>query len=526
MKHTTQKGTIAQLAIIMIVSLVSITQGIYAASRQQLPQGQKDTGKISIQDSKNVVTDGITAGGDVIIGGSKVTNIYGFIDYQKLLEQIKELEQDLRDIPPDKVERRLEKSKKLEELRKQKQDFEQQIIRLAETFSKIEINTERLKQAQQYFTQGKFREADAILKTEELSRDQQQLLDAKARKTRELEELNKQLISNASEFLIKAQITATNFSNPRRFQDACSFYEKSIQSYPTFENTWEYAYFLQQHNQHNEAERYYQEVIKRFGSELDDPTRAATLNNLGVLQKDKNEFDDALKSYKEALEIRKKLALANPQTYLPYVATTLNNLGNLQSDKNEFDDALKSYKEALEIYRKLALANPQTYLPDVATTLNNLGNLQSDKNEFDDALKSYKEALEIRKKLALANPQTYLPYVATTLNNLGNLQSDKNEFDDALKSYKEALEIYRKLALANPQTYLPDVAMTLINLSILYQKSRPDKEVSVQFAMEALTIVIPFLEKAPYTQQYALRALQVLRNWGVDIEKILAEEDK
>src|SRR3989304_1190654 len=115
-------------------------------------------------------------------------------------------------------------------------------------------------------------------------------------------------------------------------------------------------------------------------------------STIWVLCNIKNEFDDALKSYKEALEIGKKLAQSNPQTYLPDVAATLNNLGLLQSDKNEFDDALKSYKEALEIGRKLAQSNPQTYLPDVAMTLNNLGLLQSDKNEFDDALKSYKDA--------------------------------------------------------------------------------------------------------------------------------------
>jgi len=349
---------------------------------------QKNTEKTSIQDSRNVVTGEINAKGDVIVGGTKTTNIYLFPEYQPLLKEIKELEQDLKDIPPDKTVSRLNKSEKLEEKRRQLQDFKQEVLRLAGTFSKIEINTERLKQAQQYFTQGKFREADAILKAEELSHDQEHLLNAKEGKNRELEELNKQLLGNANEFLIKAQITATNFNNPNRFQDACHFYEQSIRSYMHFDNLFEYAYFLQQHNQHNEAERYYQKAMKRFGSELDAPTRAMTLNNLGLLQ------------------------------------------------------------------------------------------------------------------------------------------SDKNEFDDALKSYKEALEIYRKLAQANPQTYLPNVAVTLINLSIFYQKCQPDKDVSVQYATEALKILTPFLGKAPYTQRYAQSARQVLQDWGVDIEKILAEEDK
>jgi len=388
MKHTIQKGAITKLAIIVTVVITSITHYTYAELKQQLPQGQKDTGKISVQDSQNVVIGEINAEGKVSIGGTEITNIYLSLDYQQLLKEIEDLEQDLKDIPLDKTESRLNKSKKLEEKRKQLQDFKREVLRLAGTFSKIEINTERLKQAQQYFTQGKFREADAILKTEELSQDQEHLLNAKESKNHELEELKKQLLGNANEFLIKAQITATNFNNPNRFQDTCRFYEQSIRSYTYFNNLFEYAYFLQQHNQHNEAERYYQEAMKRFGRELDAPTRAGTLNNLG------------------------------------------------------------------------------------------------------------------------------------------NLQRDKNEFEDALKSYKEALEIRRKLAQSNPQSYLPDVAMTLINLSIFYQKCQPDKDVSVQYAMEALKILTPFLGKAPYTQQYAQRARQVLQDWGVDIKKILAVEDK
>ena len=55
------------------------------------------------------------------------------------------------------------------------------------------------------------------------------------------------------------------------------------------------------------------------------------------------------------------------------MAGTLNNLGRLQRDKNELDKAEKSYAEALEIYRRLAQTNPQTYLPDVGMIQINLG---------------------------------------------------------------------------------------------------------------------------------------------------------
>jgi len=70
------------------------------------------------------------------------------------------------------------------------------------------------------------------------------------------------------------------------------------------------------------------------------------------------------------------------------VASILHNLGVLQGDKNEFVQAEQSLQESLQIYRKLAQINPETYLPDVAMNLNSLGVLQSDKNEFEQKQRS------------------------------------------------------------------------------------------------------------------------------------------
>ena len=91
MKHTIQKGAIIKLAIIVTLVITSITQGTYAELKQQLSQGRKDTGKISVQDSRNVVTGEINAKGDVIIGGTKITNIYQSSEYPQLLREIEGL---------------------------------------------------------------------------------------------------------------------------------------------------------------------------------------------------------------------------------------------------------------------------------------------------------------------------------------------------------------------------------------------------------------------------------------------------
>jgi tetratricopeptide (TPR) repeat protein len=148
--------------------------------------------------------------------------------------------------------------------------------------------------------------------------------------------------------------------------------------------------------------------------------------------------------------------------------------------------------------------------------------LHSAKNEFDSAESAYSEALNIYRELAKVNPQTYLPKVAMTLNNLAVLHSAKNEFDPAESAYSEALNIRREFVKVNPQTYLPKVAMTLINLGIFYIQAKPDKAQSVSLTVEALQILAPFLEKAPYTQRYADTAVQVLQYWEIDINDIFA----
>jgi Tfp pilus assembly protein PilF len=317
--------------------------------------------------------------------------------------------------------------------------------------------------------------------------------------------------SLSQEFIVKANLTLTQKSSPDWFELCDQYYAQAVKHHPSYDTHFAYGSFLSEHNQYNRVET---EFEKALGYASNDTEKAAILNNLGNLQSDKTEQDKAEESYAEALEIYRKLAVVNPQTYLPDVATTLNNLGNLQSDKTELDKAEESYAEALEAYRKLAVVNPQTYLPDVATTLNNLGVLQWNKTELDEAEGSYAEALEIRRKLAVVNPQTYLPGVAMTLNNLGALQSDKTELDKAEESYAEALEIRRKLVENNLERFSIDYATSAINLAIFYRYNKIDKNKSIHFAQQSLQYSLPFAHTVHLATRLQKAAKTILEEWG------------
>jgi tetratricopeptide (TPR) repeat protein len=259
------------------------------------------------------------------------------------------------------------------------------------------------------------------------------------------------------------------------------------------EHGFKYAVFAQKLNHFNEAIAAYEALLHIY---TDPPDRAKTLNNLAVLYHDTQRINEAVQAYGEALDLRRKLAEANHDAYLPDVAMTLNNLAILYRATQRMKEAGQAYGEALATYRKLAEANPGAYLPDVAMTLNNLANLYSDTQRMKEAGQAYGEALAIRRKLAEANPDAYLPYVAHVLNNLAILYSATQRMKEAGQAYGEALATYRKLSQANPDAYLPYVATTLNNLGLLYSDTQRMKEAEQAYG-EALVTYRELAEANP-----------------------------
>ena len=50
---------------------------------------------------------------------------------------------------------------------------------------------------------------------------------------------------------------------------------------------------------------------------------------------------------------------------MPYVAASLNNLGVLDRDQNRMEEARKDYEEALNIYEAFAKQDPEEFSSDV-----------------------------------------------------------------------------------------------------------------------------------------------------------------
>lgn len=455
------------------------------------------------------------------VGRDKITNNYlcRSVDYQQIIADIKDEEELLAAIATDRIELRLKHSAKLNALTKRLKDFTAEVFRLHELFNRTPINTERLRLAKAHFDRGEFREADAVLKTEEINAEVVQLKARKAAALETVAAMDNDLADLANKFVLKAWLSLVNptAEGESRFKRTEQYFEQALAAARTVEVLFEYARFLHKHNAFRQAEPFYQEALKQCRSQAAAnpeaflPNLATTLNNLAILHKAQNAFDPALAAYEEALTSYRSLAVTNPEAFLPYVATTLNNLANLHYAQNAFGPALAAYEKALQIRRSLAAANPKAFLPAVAMTLISLAFLHWATKAFIPALAAYREALKLYRSLVKANPEAFLPNVAQTLNNMAVLHEEINAFTPALAGYEEALQLYRSLAETNPEAFLPDVAMTLVNLSILHFDDVPDQKPSIAYAQEAHSILIPLCAKMPHLQ------------WHLDMAKRLLE---
>jgi tetratricopeptide (TPR) repeat protein len=97
---------------------------------------------------------------------------------------------------------------------------------------------------------------------------------------------------------------------------------------------------------------------------------------------------------------------------------SLNNLSVQLAQAGRWEEALSTGQDAVNIRRRLAEASPDAYLPDLAGALNNLGIHLAGMRRREEALKTSLEAVEIRRQLAMVSPGPFLSKLAESLFNL------------------------------------------------------------------------------------------------------------
>lgn len=200
-------------------------------------------------------------------------------------------------------------------------------------------------------------------------------------------------------------------------------------------------------------------------------TLATTLNNLGRVLCISRKYEEALKAYNEAYDIRVSVL---GKDHLD-VAATAYNIGQTNHQMKHLDQALEYY----DLFMLIASTKLGHSHQDIALTLKSIAQIYQDRCRFDVALAVYGFAL----RSAHGSLGQQHPEVASILNKMGNIFFEKGELDRALDAYAMGLEVEFAVLDSNH----PNIAVTLCNLGLIFQR-KGDFTLAVEMYKEAVRV--------------------------------------
>ncbi|MEV5315496.1 tetratricopeptide repeat protein [Streptomyces sp. NPDC052610] len=249
---------------------------------------------------------------------------------------------------------------------------------------------------------------------------------------------------------------------------------------------------------------------------------ALSLSNLGVSLAEVGRWDNAVIASEGAVEVYRRLARDDPAKYRPDLARLLSNHGVFLSKVGRREEALSAAEEAVEIWRPLAGSRPAAHEPGLGDALTNLGVRLSEAGQRDAAVIAAEEAVGLYRLLARTNPAAHEPGLARSLTNLGDPLSDVGRREEALAAAEEAVEVYRRLAGDNPAAYEQDLASALGNLGTRLSEAGLWEE-ALTSTREAVGLWHRLADADP--ARYEPELADALANLGIDLREVGRREE-
>ena len=190
---------------------------------------------------------------------------------------------------------------------------------------------------------------------------------------------------------------------------------------------------------------------------------AETYNNIGYIQNNKGNINEALKNYKISITIQEKI------NYKRGLGAAYNNMGNVYQNLGKSDTALIYFLKGLKVLESISDIQGMAYSYD------NIGNVYKYRGVINKALEFFFKALKLQEK---AGDKAG---IANVLSNIGIVYYQQEEYKKALEFYLKALKasesIGDKLSIANAYN----------NIGTVYEKFN-DFENAIVYENKALAL--------------------------------------
>ena len=231
------------------------------------------------------------------------------------------------------------------------------------------------------------------------------------------------------------------------------------------------------HHQNREnklAMSLYTKALRAMRASMGDfhPEVASTLNKLGNLSYEMEDYDAAMAYYEKGLIIERA---ALPPNH-PHIVITLTNIAHIHKHGNNFAGALEMYRQVHEL--QVREFGPQSI--EAAGTLSSIGLMQYHLKHYDNAFESYQEALRVRREHYGSDEH---PDVASTLNSVGLVLFKQEIFDLAKCCFMESLRIRQKVLGPSHR----DVAVLWYNIATICFETGED-DLAIKYYKETLRV--------------------------------------
>lgn len=194
-------------------------------------------------------------------------------------------------------------------------------------------------------------------------------------------------------------------------------------------------------------------------------------DQIGWCKKNGTEYDEAIKFYQNALELKQLIMPSNFSS----LATSFKELGSVHEAKNEYTKALLYYEKGLEIQQN---ADPPNQL-GLASSYSSIGSIYKKLCDYAKALEFHKKALEIRQNLVPVNNA----HLADSHMNIGTIYTNMGNYSQALICHEKALKIRKEIL---PSNHI-DLARSYDTIGSVYSKMGQSSEAR-QYYQQAVDI--------------------------------------
>ncbi|SFD52837.1 tetratricopeptide repeat protein [Micromonospora sediminimaris] len=246
-----------------------------------------------------------------------------------------------------------------------------------------------------------------------------------------------------------------------------------------------------------------QKVVKAYDTLMSaDPDRylgeyTATLDDLGTFLFAANRYDEAIKTSRLAVDLRRRsFGGGGTASDVFSLSIALTNLATRLGATGQLVESISVGRESQELLQRLVRIDPRAYLEEYAKSHTNMSLRYRRVRNFDAALSSAQEGVDLHRQLVKASGQELTPALGKALHCLSSAQADVGRIQEAITTGEEAVALLRDHATRRDADEVqPVLAEALNSLGVRLSAANRDQE-AVEAVHAAVRIVAKLSESS------------------------------